>query len=102
MEHKRKIFVAMQKVKPMAEYILKETAYPLATRQEIVGELIRCKDCKYWKDEFAKDKSTCWLPCMSMTTPREWYCGRAERSADAGDKRIPQTNKDGASHSGCI
>ena len=30
----------------MAEYIVSETAYPLATRQEIVGELIRCKDCK--------------------------------------------------------
>ena len=45
-------------------------------------EIIQCKDCKYWNDEFAKDKSTCWLPCMSMTTHREWYCGSAERRTD--------------------
>ena len=42
-------------------------------------EIIHCKDCKYWNDEFEKDKSTCWLPCMSMTTHRNWYCGSAER-----------------------
>lgn len=27
------------------EYIVKETVYPLATKQEIVGTLTRCKDC---------------------------------------------------------
>lgn len=48
-------------------------------------EIVRCKDCKYWNDEFAKDKSTCWLPCMSMTTHREWYCGSAERRTDEAD-----------------
>ena len=45
-------------------------------------EIVQCKDCKYWNDEFAKDKSTCWLPCMSMTTHREWHCGSAERGTD--------------------
>lgn len=69
----------------MAEYIVSETVYPLGTRQEVIGELIRCKDCKYWNDEFAKDKSTCWLPCMSMTTHREWHCGSAERRTDGKD-----------------
>ena len=48
-------------------------------------EIVRCKDCKYWNDEFAKDKSTCWLPCMSMTTHRKWYCGSAERRTDDSD-----------------
>ena len=32
----------------MAEYIVRETGYPLATKQEVVGELVRCKDCKWF------------------------------------------------------
>ena len=27
------------------EYIVRETNYPLATKQEVIGELVRCKDC---------------------------------------------------------
>ena len=29
----------------MAEYIVRETGYPGQIKQEIVGELVRCKDC---------------------------------------------------------
>ena len=32
----------------MSEYIVRETDCGLATKQEIVGELVRCKDCKYY------------------------------------------------------
>ena len=31
----------------MSEYIVNETVYPGATKQEIIGELVRCRDCKY-------------------------------------------------------
>lgn len=31
----------------MAEYIVRETGYPGTLKQEIVGELVRCKDCKH-------------------------------------------------------
>lgn len=31
----------------MSEYIVRETGYPGVVKQEIVGELVRCKDCKY-------------------------------------------------------
>lgn len=31
----------------MSEYIVRETGYPGQLKQEIVGELVRCKDCKY-------------------------------------------------------
>jgi hypothetical protein len=31
----------------MSEYIVRETDCGLATKQEIVGELVRCKDCKH-------------------------------------------------------
>lgn len=34
----------------MAEYIVSETAYPLATRQEIVGELIAEKERGHCQD----------------------------------------------------
>lgn len=35
----------------MAEYIVRETGYPGTIKQEIVGELVRCKDCRHWHDE---------------------------------------------------
>ena len=31
----------------MAEYIVRETGYPGAIKQEVVGEVVRCKDCKF-------------------------------------------------------
>ena len=33
----------------MAEYIVRESGYPGTIKQEIVGELVRCKECKWWK-----------------------------------------------------
>lgn len=72
--------VQMRKGKPMAEYIVNEAAYPLATRQEIVGELIRCKDCKHNpKDE--------WFGCpMSHLNekqrPETAWCWKGERRTD--------------------
>ena len=32
----------------MSEYIVRETGYPGAVKQEVVGELVRCRDCKYF------------------------------------------------------
>lgn len=31
----------------MSEYIVRETGYPGTLKQEIVGGLVRCKDCKW-------------------------------------------------------
>ena len=39
--------VRWQKGKTMSEYIVRETGYPGTLKQEIVEELVRCKDCKY-------------------------------------------------------
>lgn len=33
----------------MNEYIVRETGYPGTIKQEIVGELVRCKDCKHFR-----------------------------------------------------
>lgn len=35
----------------MSEYIVRETGYPGVLKQEIVGELIRCRDCKWWDEK---------------------------------------------------
>lgn len=32
----------------MSEYIVRETGYPGELKLEVVGELVRCKDCTYW------------------------------------------------------
>ena len=39
--------VITEKGKAMSEYIVRETGYPGTLKQEIVEELVRCKDCKY-------------------------------------------------------
>lgn len=77
----------------MAEYIVKETNYPLATRQEVIGELIRCKDCKYFElDHFEKVEG---FPvpiivaheiCMKWSdgcrTSKDGWCFMGERRTD--------------------
>lgn len=32
----------------MSEYIIKEKGYPGTIKQEIVQELVRCRDCKHY------------------------------------------------------
>ena len=77
----------------MAEYIVNEAAYPLATRQEIVGELIRCKDCKYFElDHFEKVEGfpvPIIVPpeiCMEWSdgcrTSKDGWCFMGERRTD--------------------
>ena len=38
--------------------------------------IVRCKDCKYWKDQSATSK---WLPCCEMQTSGNWYCAGGEK-----------------------
>ena len=63
----------------MVEYIVKETNYPLATRQEVVGKLIRCKDCKWHEGKYY---------CRNTDTygfDDDDYCSLAERRTDEND-----------------
>ena len=60
------------------EYIVKETDYLLATRQEVIGELIRCKDCKYFKDS-----DECFF--STAVTSDDGFCHWAERRTDEAD-----------------
>ncbi len=40
-----------------------------------VGELVRCKDCKYWHDPLR-----CQLDSEGLKTPGDWFCADGERS----------------------
>lgn len=62
----------------MAEYIIRETWYPGAVKQEIVGELIRCKDCVNFASSWGEDY------CLKshFRVDEEWYCADAEREDD--------------------
>lgn len=70
----------------MTEYIVRESGYPGTIKQEIVGELVRCKECKSYKRD---------IPCVGgtyngceklegqdgceMETDDDWFCAYGER-----------------------
>lgn len=59
------------------ELIVKETTYSMATKQETVGELIRCKDCEHWERE-----SICDGYCDEIEKggfDEDHFCSYAER-----------------------
>ena len=64
----------------MAEYIVRETDCGLATKQEIVEELVRCKDCKWWTKQEASLQGRC--EAYGMYPTGEWFCARGERKDD--------------------
>lgn len=58
----------------MSEYIVRETGYPGTLKKEIVGEVIRCRECRWWdrEEEYCID--------FFVTDPNG-YCSWAERRA---------------------
>ena len=53
------------------EVIVRETLYPFgATVKEVVGELVRCKDCK-WRET-----------ACTIFTPDNWFCPKGERQEE--------------------
>lgn len=59
----------------MAEYIVRETGYPGTLKQEIVGELVRCRDCKWRHD----DSNPEYLPCTDWYPQDNFFCAYGER-----------------------
>lgn len=61
---------------PTREYIVHETSYPFgATVKEVVGELLRCKDCRH----YAGDGKRCaWDICAFDN----FYCYYGERKEE--------------------
>lgn len=40
------------------------------------SELIRCKDCRFYKDV---SQTTKWIPCIEIIPEPNWYCADGER-----------------------
>lgn len=58
----------------MSEYIVRETGYPGTIKQEIVDELVRCKDCKYRDaDDFCTGRG--W---PNVLVPDGGFCDKGE------------------------
>ena len=64
---------------PVREYIVRETCYPLTGgKQEVVSELIRCRDCSHWQYDWFINEG--W--CEGRAYNADDYCSRAERKED--------------------
>lgn len=62
----------------MSEYIIKETGYPEAYELEVVQELVRCRDCEYWKHHSAVlDNDYCEL--TSTACEEDHFCSWGEK-----------------------
>lgn len=73
----------------MSEYIVRETGYPGAIQQEIVGELVRCKDCRWHEVSKLKQDGTDDKRCKpdlcvlyNRRAPEDYYCADGEKGAD--------------------
>lgn len=58
----------------MSEYIVRETGYPGAVKQEVVGELVRCKDCIHYNAGFE-----CLKEGYGIEYSSDYYCADGER-----------------------
>ena len=61
---------------PTREYIIRETTYPDATKQELIGELVRCKDCLH--------NRACEIQYHAQAGDL-FFCGAAERKDGGGN-----------------
>ena len=62
------------------EFIVRETGYPGAVKQEIVGELVRCKDCR-WKEQ--EEPGMVYCPAtVGGWVDEDWFCKGGERSEE--------------------
>lgn len=63
-----------------SEYIVRETGYPGAVKQEVVGEIVRCLDCKYWEPA-TPSSGNCGRE-FDIPAYKDDYCSYGERRSD--------------------
>ena len=61
------------------EFIVRETGYPGAVKQKIVGELVRCKDCKRHN---AKAGKLYMCDLLNVWYDGDFFCANGERSEE--------------------
>lgn len=66
---------------PTREYIIRETTYPDATKQEAIGELVRCKDCMHYgfTDNRIPEEQVWWCYFWDDVRSPDAYCSDGER-----------------------
>lgn len=62
----------------MSEYIVRETGYPGAVKQEIVQELVRCKDCKH-SEEALLPHLDLWCNVNGTYCTSDWFCADGKK-----------------------
>lgn len=62
------------------EYIVREMGFPGVLKQEIVGEIVRCKDCVHHNN--APQTMYVWCECVDGLLPKDWFCADGERRDD--------------------
>lgn len=64
----------------MSEYIVKESGYPGTLSHEVVGELIRCKDCTYMTEHYDTDGNVPYWTCSEWDSGTDYdgFCHYAE------------------------
>lgn len=78
--------------KRVSEYIVKETGYPGAVKQEIVQELVRCKDCRWYeiyqlKKDGTEDRryNPEFCDLYNRIRPDDYFCADGEARDDDTD-----------------
>lgn len=67
----------------MKEYILSEYDTPFSALENVIGELIRCKDCKWFSKGTVMGKHQCMAKKYLFDEVEEQdYCSRAERKEE--------------------
>ena len=74
----------IKELKALKEAFEKERdAYPICLGEAIrlleQPEIIRCKDCRWHKDQ---TMAPMWLPCSVINTTNNYFCADAERNYD--------------------
>lgn len=72
------------------ECIVRETIYPFATKQRVIGVIVRCRDCIYWQDqkEGVVEVPICKYDCRGnkkgvvIVMGADDYCSHGERRTD--------------------
>lgn len=70
----------------MSEYIVRETGYPGTLKTETVGELVRCKDCKWWKTNYmwdGQERKVCVIEPYEPVRKPDDFCSYGERKDGA-------------------
>jgi len=68
----------------MSEYIVRETGYPGAVKQEVIGELVRCEDCKWGREACGNIECSVRIDMYDPVEYHgyEWFCPLGERKDD--------------------